>query len=97
MTRVRTGLLPGLLAIGPCGGGDKPDGVASLGGALEGDDQRFANQDTVQAERQVVGPVPGRRHLGVQVRTRHLGSGGGRPARRRRRPVQPPGRERRPR
>jgi tRNA A-37 threonylcarbamoyl transferase component Bud32 len=89
MTRVRTGLLPGLLAIGPCGGGDKPDGVASLGGALEGDDQRFANQDTVQAERQVVGPVPGRRHLGVQVRTRHLGSGGGRPARRRRRLVQP--------
>jgi Protein kinase domain len=51
MTRVRTGLLPGLLlAIGACGGGDTYDGVASLGGALEGDDHRFANQDTVEAK-----------------------------------------------
>jgi hypothetical protein len=60
ITRVRTGLLPGLLlVIGACGGGDKSDRVVSLGGALEGDDQLFANQDTVEAEWQVVEPVPG--------------------------------------
>jgi hypothetical protein len=60
MTRIRTGLLPGLLlAIGACGGGDKSDGMASLGGAPEGDDQLFASEDTVEAERQVVEPVLG--------------------------------------
>jgi hypothetical protein len=37
MTRIRMGLLPGLLlvlalALAACGGGDKGDGVASLGG-----------------------------------------------------------------
>jgi hypothetical protein len=90
MTRVRIGLPPGLLlVIGACGGGDKSDWVVSLGGALEGDDQLFANQDTVEAEWQVVEPVPGRRHPGVRGRTRHLGTTGGRPARRRRRLVQP--------
>jgi hypothetical protein len=74
MTRVRTGLLPGLLlVIGACVGGDKSDWVVSLGGALEGDDQLFASEVTVEAEWQVVEPVPGRRHPGVRGRTRHLG------------------------
>jgi hypothetical protein len=65
MTRIRMGLLPGLLlvlalALAACGGGDKGDGVASLGGdqatattrAGRGQDERQAALNFARCMRQ---------------------------------------------
>jgi glucose-6-phosphate 1-dehydrogenase len=76
---------------------DRPAYERLLGDVLEGDDQLFASEDTVEAERQVVEPVPGRRHpsgrgrpgtWGPEEADQLIGEGGW---------SNPAGRERRPR
>ncbi len=70
---------------------DKPEGDEMdayerlLGDAMEGDATLFARQDAVEAAWAIVDPVLARPDAAVRVRAGDLGTGRGRPSRRRRR------------
>ena len=51
-----------------------------LGDAMAGDRTLFAREDYVEEAWRIVDPVLTRRHAGLRLRARHVGTAGSRPA-----------------